>query len=260
VIAARASVKVLFVRVTGDITVRLNENPAETVTPIPNLAEYLKIELTAQENLRIDGFDSSVRLKPVDPAVKAMSPVGSLIWEQKRAPLNLQIEKLEGVDLGGPHRLSVTSGRPEAAARDLFGVGTYRKLADAEALNLSRFMEHDSGLVMTGTMGKGVEVPGKVELYLLKLPKRQKFLQPFEMKIYVPGALTAVLFERSNGASMPHLEPVVKVNQETWKTFGKDGADVGSGLDEVQAFVAARQHGGVAQPATEGLLDLAGVV
>jgi hypothetical protein len=263
VLQARASVKILFVRISGSITIELASNPPETITPIPNIPEHLRKELSNPDNLRIEGEDRGIRLVELDPNLKLVSPVGTLVWEQKRAPLNLKIERLEGIELGGWHTLKVTSGRPpneEPAEEDWFGVGTYLKLADAEALNTARFAKQASGLRIGGSaMRKGAELPVTIKIHLLKLPKHEKLTDLFPIGVYVLSHLTAVLMERANGAAMPPQTGQVTVSQEVWQTHGPAGAMV-SDQNVVQAFVSAKQLGGVALPATEKTLNLAGVL
>ena len=157
VLQASASVRILFVKVSASVTIELGSNPPERVIPIPNLPDHLKGELTNPDNLRVEGEDRSVIFGPQATGGKLFAPVGELIWEQKRAPLNLDIEKVEGVDLGGWHRLTVTAGlADEKREEDWFGVGTYLKLPDGEALNNANFAPQQSGLrIGAGEMSKG---------------------------------------------------------------------------------------------------------
>lgn len=131
VLQAEASVRILFVKVSADVTITLSSNPPEAVIAIPNLPRHLESELTRPDNLRIDGDDHSVIVGPQQAGGKLFAPVGELVWEQKRVPLNLPIEKAEGIDLGGWHTLTITSGLPdERPETDWFGVGTFLKLPD----------------------------------------------------------------------------------------------------------------------------------
>jgi hypothetical protein len=263
VLQARASVRLLFIKVSGSVTIELSSNPPEAVVAIPDLPSYLRPELVEPDNLRMEGQDQSVTFATSGSGgAKLFAPVGELIWEQKRAPLNLAIEKVQGVDLGGWHTLVVSSGLAgEVPEDDWFGVGTYLKLRDSEALNTSRFVKQASGLrIGAGAVDNGAPAVGVIKLSLVKLPKRIS-LPAFNGKLYVGLALASLLHERTHGAQLAAGESAVKVGQEAWDTHDKTGTPQNTGpQNSVQAFVLAKRTGGIALPATERPLDLTGVM
>lgn len=268
VLQARASVRILFVKVSASVTIELSSNPPERVIPIRNLPQHLQPqnqpgELTNPDNLRVEGEDRSVIFGPQATGGKLFAPVGELIWEQKRAPLNLDIEKVEGVDLGGWHRLAVTAGlADEKREDDWFGVGTYLKLPDGEALNNARFAPQQSGLrIGAGEMSKGAQAPKEIKIQLIKLPKRFKFRNLALSAQYVNAGLASVLRDRDGGAQLDPGPAQVAVRQETWNAHAANGqVQNAAALNSVQAFVQAKQTGGVALPATAKALDLTGVL
>lgn len=268
VLQARASVRILFVKVSASVTIELSSNPPERVVPIPNLPEHLQGELTNPDNLRVEGEDRSVIFGPHATGGKLFAPVGELIWEQKRAPLDLDIEKVEGVELGGWHRLAITAGLAlEPKEEDWFGVGSYLKLPDGEALNNARFALQRSGLrIGAGEMKPGAQEEKTVEIELVKLPKRFRFRNllgqalRFESAQYVNAGLAGVLRERAGGAQLDPGPAQVAVRQEAWNAHAANGQVQNTdALNSVQAFVQAKQTGGVALPATAKALDLTGV-
>jgi len=270
VLRARGRVKVLFVPISGNVTIRLSDNPPALPAPIPKLVEYLSGELSNPENLRGEGDDPHFIFAPLTtvPAGtgKLIAPVGSLVWEQKRAPLNLAIEKLEGVDLGGRHTLHVSAASAFAQSdeMDWFSVGTYLKLNDGEALNNARFAQQVSGLrVGAGALdeGQAKDVTPELELYKIAAPLPVS-LSPTKMAHpnYLSDGLAALLRERAGGA-VPESGPArVKVLQEQWGVHSVSGDAASTGaLNTVQAFAEARRRAGVAVPATDQPLSLAGV-
>ena len=262
VLQAKASVRILFVKVSASVTIELGSNPPERVIPIPNLPDHLKGELTNPDNLRVEGEDRSVIFGPQTTGAKLFAPVGELIWEQKRAPLNLDIEKVEGVDLGGWHRLTVTAGlADEKREDDWFGVGTYLKLPDGAALNNAKFAPQQSGLrIGAGEMSKGKQTDKAIKIQLIKLPKRFKFSDLILSAQYVNAGLASVLRERDAGAQLDPGPARVAVRQETWNAHASTGqVQNADALNSVQAFVQAKQTSGVALPATAKALDLTGV-
>jgi hypothetical protein len=267
VLQARASVRLLFIKVSADVTIELSSNPPERVIAIPNLPKHLEGELCNPQNLRIEGQDRSVVFaaqSTVTPdKLKLLAPVGELIWEQKRVPLHLSIEKAEGVQLGGWHTLVIDSqlDAAEEPEQDWFGVGTYLNLKDSEALNTGRFEQQKSGLRLSaGTMSEGNQSKAKIEIALVKLPKRT-FLGFFTISQYASLALVGMLRERTSGARLAAGKAGVTVSQETWNHHGRDGhAHNARPLNSVQAFVQTKQSGGIALPATEKAFDLTGVL
>jgi len=263
VLQARASVRLLFIKVSASVTIELSSNPPERVIPIPNLPEHLKGELTNPDNLRVEGEDRSVIFGPQATGGKLFAPVGQLIWEQKRAPLNLDIQKVEGVDLGGWHRLTVTAGlADEKREDDWFGVGAYLKLSDGEALNNAKFAPQQSGLrIGAGEMSKGRPMDKEIKIQLIKLPKRFKFRNLILSAQYVNAGLASVLRDRDAGAQLDPGPAQVAVRQETWNAHAANGqVQNAAALNSVQAFVQAKQTGGVALPAMAKALDLTGVL
>jgi hypothetical protein len=261
VLKARASVRLLFVKVSGNVTLELSSNPPENVVTIPDLPAHLRGELGNPDNLRMEGEDPAVVFAPRTGADKLVSPVGQLIWEQKRAPLALAIQKVEGVNLEGWHTLRVTSGLGaglETPEQDWFGVGTYLKMGDSEALNTSRFVQQQSGLrVGALTVRRSTVVSAPIELRLVKLPARTRI--PIVASLYVGPALAALLGERATGAVLTPGVPRVSVVQEAFDVYAQGGLAAVQ-VNEVQAFASAKQNGGVSVAAAVPALDLSGVV
>jgi hypothetical protein len=260
---ARASVKILLARVSGSISITLSSEPGQIINPIPNIPKHLKPELDDPGNLRFEGEDRGVILRDLDPKAKLCSPVGALIWEQKRAPLGLPISKLEGTSLGGFHTLTVKKSGAGTVTpeQDWFGEGTFRELSDAEALNMPKFVQHPSGIRVEG--GKTTSQStgaAKMKIDLYKLPKRIRIAVLIPISLYVNAGLVGVLDDRANGAAMPKPGAQVKVHQETWNAHASDGTVIASGVTSTAAAIGAMQVGGVAAPAANKPLVLAGVV
>lgn len=263
VLKARASVRLLFVKVSGSVTLELSSNPPEPVITIPDLPAHLRGELSSPDNLRMEGEDPAVIFAPRPDIDALVSPVGQLVWEQKRAPLALAIQKVEGVNLDGWHTLKVTSGlgagleRPE---HDWFGVGTYLKMADSEALNTSRFVQQQSGLrIGTLAVRRSSELTADLTLHLVKLPVRQRIR--VHSSVYVGFALAGLLGERANGATLPPGEAKVTVTQEMFDVLTTQGGPMnGVHVNEAQAFAHAQQTGGVSVAVAVPAVDLSGVM
>ncbi len=266
VLQAKASVRLLFIKVSADVTITLSDNPPEAVLAITNLPQHLQGELRDPANLRMEGDDGSVIFAPQLPSgnekLTLLAPVGALIWEQKRVPLNLAIQKAEGVPLDGWHTLTVQAEGGGVPEYDWYGVGSYLILSDAEALNNGRFAQQESGLrIDAGAMRGGTAIPAKIEIEVIKLPQRVKFAGLFTIQQYVSEGLAGLLSQRAGGARPTGGPAGVTVAQEAWNHHADDGAvQNGAALNAVQAFVLTKQQGGIALPATEVALDLVGVL
>ena len=78
---------------------------------------------------------------------------------------------------------------------------------------------------------------------------------------YANAGLVSVLRERAGGAQLDPGPAQVAVRQETWNAHATNGqVQNAAALNSVQAFVQAKQTGGVALPATAKALDLTGVL
>lgn len=264
VLKAKARVKILFVKVSGNVTLELSSNPPEPRTTIENLAAHLVGELSKPDNLRTEGEDPSVVLAPqgfVGPG-PLVCPVGELVWEQKRVPLGLPLQKAEGVDLEQWRTLTLTvaGGVQHVPEQDWFGVGTYLRLSDSEALNTARFAQQQSGLrVRSNAVHAGAEVPAPITLNLVKLPTWQPLAVLATM--YVGDALAGMLAERADGAVLTPGPALVQVQQEAFEVHGAtDWGMDGVLTNEARAFAEAKKSGGFATAAVVPALDLSGVL
>ena len=267
VVYASASVKVLFVRISKHVTVTFGNEDAAPVRAIGNLVDQMVPELSKPSNIRCEGEDQSIILKPDAPAVvndrAVVGVVGPVIWEQKRAPFGLDLQRFEGTPLGpgingAAHRLSV-SAIGGTSEQDWFGVGSFTKMADSEALNNSRFIQAQSGVRMgTGELYSADSVNCPVTIDLVKLPKRQ-FFAAIPAGNYLSPAIAAMRAERFGGARIVSGGPRLTATQEKWDAVDNSGAFIAKGLSSTQAFLTVRQSGGTAQPVTAPSLALDGV-
>ena len=142
---------------------------------------------------------------------------------------------------------------------DWFGVGSFMKLADSEALNNSRFIQAQSGLRMgTAAMHVAGTLGCPLTIDLVKLPKRQ-FFPGLLASSYFSPAMAAMRAERFGEARVVSGGPVLKATQEEWHAYDKASQKVTKGLSSTQAFQAARGGSGVALPAAAQAVTLQGV-
>ena len=263
VLHARASVKILFVRISGDVTVRLGSSSGDQVPAITNVLAPLQAELRKPANLRCEGEDPNVILQPPREVAIGGPPVlgavGTLIWEQKRVPFGIDLQRFEGAPLDRVHHITLTTDAEATPETDWFGLGSYLTLSESEALNNARFTQAQSGTrVSLSKMIDGIAKPCDVSLDLVKLPKRIKFPTNIFAVNYMTTALNSVHEERSGSARVKPGEPRVTTKQESWNAHDPSGAVIAQDVSSAQAFAAARGKG-LAQPATTTPINLQGV-
>jgi hypothetical protein len=261
VVEARATVKVLFAKASESVTIKLGSGPA----PVPRAIDLLQTlagEFAKPENTRADGQDTSVVLRndraTVVNGAAVVQAVGAVIWEQKRVPFSLDLQRFEGTPLSGKHRLMLSCSDAAAGEeRDWFGMGTYLNLSESEALNNGRFTEAQSGIRIPldeALVGNGVDCP--VELDLIKLPKRSRIA--ILAAGYMSAGLATMQHQRTGVAVMQPGKTLVTASQEKWKVVAANGGS--EGLSGAQAFLAQRGGAGLAQPSTAVAVGLGGVL
>jgi hypothetical protein len=107
-------------------------------------------ELSTTSNIRAGSIgDPDVVLSPRTgpPDVAAVPPTGTLRVEQRRAPLGLLVERVDGRPLAGPQGVVVTTPGNDVTER--FSPGSYVDLTDAEALNRPPFDVLPAGRELT---------------------------------------------------------------------------------------------------------------
>lgn len=263
VIYARGSVKLLFVRVSASATFELGEKNGDTLTPIASPVRELAPELRQRANLRTEGDDPTIVRRPGRPAVEGalVSPMGSLIWEQKRAPLRTIIHRMGGVPLDGPHELHLDAPAKWTTAdeRDWFNPGGFTNfdLQASQTLNNATFQEMASGLRMGSAVDAqaGVSVNYLDEIDLVKRPAKDRF--SLQVGAYLTKPLHAMLRERTTTPPVDPGPPKVAVRAETADVHAADGTRLHRELVPFQAFQLARQDDGrVAVPTTDVTVDL----
>lgn len=271
VVYARASVKVLFVRITKDVTVRFGSDGGNRPRAIGSLVDLLAPEFAQAANLRCEGEDSAVMLKPDTPTIVGNTPVvgvvGAIIWEQKRVPFGHSLQRFEGVPIaaganGALHCLNLAgAGADYAPEQDWFGTGSFMQVSDSEALNNARFVQAQSGMrVGTGAQTTIDRVDYEVTTDVIKLPKRT-FVGTCKLQSsYVSAAMAAASVDRFGGAPVMSGGARLKATQEQWNACGSDGAVIASGLSSSQAFLTVRDGKGTAQPAIARAVALEGVL
>ncbi|MCC5947345.1 MAG: hypothetical protein JJT89_02725 [Nitriliruptoraceae bacterium] len=158
----RLEFKILFVTISWRGSFQLGDSSPPAVQAIDDLVAELLPELEDPANLSAAGSDPSVTIEPDDaPAgVAFVLPNSRLTWQQRRAPLHLRLERLDGAPLTRPTLAWVTAapkGVEPATVEvtDWFAPGRYLELSDAERVDREAYELADAGIA--------VELGGAIE-------------------------------------------------------------------------------------------------
>jgi hypothetical protein len=149
-IAGTLTVKTFIHDFSWDHTFTIGDGPPDTA-PTITLLQALNEEIDRVSNLRVqEDRDPSVVLNPraVDSHRVAVPPSGALRWSQRRAPLGLRLDRVDGQPLPTPSGAVLTS-KTAGAVEERFAPGTYCNLTQAEALNRPTFDVLDAGGVLS---------------------------------------------------------------------------------------------------------------
>lgn len=259
VLHARGSVRVL-VKISRSVTITLDSSPPEHLETITNLAHHLAGELSRQENLRAEGTDPEIQLAPGADDPTLAVPVGALVWEQKRVPLQQLLERAEGQPLAPARTLHVgVATWRTVPERDLFSHGTFAELSDAHQLATPTFVEAVAGFRLSAgeefaTAEDRVTAPLTTDV--VRLPERLSFAGRVA---YLSVDRLATLVEREQGAVLVVQEPQVKVVPEPWTVGERETDDFGMPFTAASASSTARHAGLVAAPVSTPVASLTGV-
>ncbi len=242
-----------------DVTITIDRTPAESLPPMGPLSVRYRGELSDPANLRGEGTDAELVYGGggIDPSV--IVPVGTLVWEQKRVPLDLPLQRAEGQDLGGVRTLRVSVAGvadPDLGAEhDSFARGTFAHLSDAEALATPSFVEARSGFRLDGAahMQAAAAVERRIELNLVRLPERRRIAFA-GLIAALPLIELGLLSESLQGAAVRPQAPAVTVGSEAWQHVDASGAVTGGSA--AACLMTAKLSGGMATPAGTAAVEL----
>ena len=260
VIRASASVRILFVKVSASVTFRLGESNADDRPVITDLLQRLTPELSKLDNLRMDGSDASVIVKPragKQIAGLLITPMGALVWEQKRLPLKVDVERFEGMDLDRRYHVTLDMEAGWQDESDSFGTGMFSRMSGSEALNNTTYQQMPSGVrIVPGALdGKFNPQPYDEKINLVILPHRLRFELVASMMTISP-ALNVMTGESRQKPPVSGGEAKVSIAPETFQVVAKDGSVTMSDQIPFQAFqVARRTEGAAAMPSSATVVN-----
>lgn len=268
VIRGSLSISVFLFSISWSETFTLGNGPTDTLPTAPRLIDVLAEELDDTENLHADSVSDPLVVldpRPTRPKVTAVPPTGTLRFEQRRAPLGLLIERVDGRPLDGAQGCVVQGGGPDVT--DRFSPGSYVNLSGSEALNRPPFDTLPSGRVL------GLADPTLDAFPHLDDPRH---VRQIVVKVH-PDGTNEVIDGKGKHLDLTHIAalttaarlapatsdrpPLVTALPEPWVVAAPSGIQ-GDLASATAAYQEAR-HGvvrGVAVPMADvGAIDLAGV-
>ena len=246
VVHAEATVRLLFVKVSGSATVELGGKDGDAPQLVPSLIGALEPELHRDANLRTEGSDPDILLRSDQPVSGLLvSPRGQLIWEQKKVPLQTLVDRFEGAPLIGQHELalSTTAAGTITDERDWFSPGTFTALdlKSSQTMNNAAFQELPSGIRVGAARDAAAPtpLPYTPKIDLIKRPTRAKLLKQ-AVGSYLTGPLAAALAERDSTPPVLSGPSKVAVTPETFDVMDGAGSASATGQSPFQAFQLSR--------------------
>lgn len=248
VLRAKVCIELLFFDICFSDTFTLGSSTPPAFTPVASALDALADALAEPSTLQAAGADRYVVLQPPPPGPPVLSPVGSLVWAQQRAPLGVLLQRIGGTPLGSAQRVEATSAQATGPELDWFAPGSFADLTDDQALNRKPFERLAGGLRLGGT--GPVDGPGRQRTFRIR-----QIRLPAALERRVPvTSFPAWLVD----ATMATATPAVTVTDERWEIIDAITGAVVSGLSAAEAHQRADLAGAarVAIPTADRLADL----
>ena len=259
VIRGSLSIDVFLFSISWDETFTLGSGPSDTLPTAPPLLDVIAEELGKAENVHTESIgDPHVVLSPRPSAslLAAVPPTGTLRVAQRRAPLGILIERVDGRPLAGAQGVKINNSGDDATER--FAPGTYISLSDSEALNRPPFDMLPSGRVIS---------VGDPLLSESKIVDTRKVRQ-IVISDGVPSdrgetgavdllAIVTLVTAAGKAPALSDAKPLVTAHQETWTATSTPSTFASA----TAAHQFVRYHAGVAQASADAAapLNLAGL-
>ena len=210
-----------------DETFTFGSAGAQPAIPGARAAQVLRDEATGPQTLTaVGGSDPSVVLAPlpVPPDLALVLPRGGVAWRQKRVPLTIPIDRLDGAPLGSVQRVKASVPNQTAEVDDLFAPGSFITLSNAEALNRPPFDNLPAGVVSAGGADLHPQPKSQTEKHLEYRKVRGEAWGDLGSATSVarelPGSLLAMMAARDATPVVATTKALVTVTAESWVSTG----------------------------------------
>lgn len=193
-------------------------------TKIRSLLDVLQPELKARHNLRAENSADpavALRAQPTGEAAR-LSPLGSLVWSQRRIPLVMRLERVENIPLEMPQSASISAAggwQVGAPPVERFNLAQFHNLSEAEKMNLSACVEEQQcGVRLSQGLAFASQKrhPPQFDDYYKPDrgdPTAGLFVLLSQLSLLKAGA-------RTTPAVIANLEPRITLANESWQVGG----------------------------------------
>ncbi|WP_422650038.1 DUF6603 domain-containing protein [Cupriavidus sp. H18C1] len=260
VIRGRLTIETFLFDVSWDETFTLGSGPADMAASPGELLTIVQQEIVRAGNVRAASIDDPAVVlapRPTRPGVAAVPPTGALQWSQRRAPLGLPIDRVDGLPL--PARAGVRVVTPGDPVTERFAPGHYCNLNEAEQLNRPPFDMLDAGVVLSsGAAHYSTHVDDTREVELVVIPPELQ-----DAKVAARTDLRAIAHLVAASHRPPALgstAQLIHATREVWATVPPTELASYTSATAAHAFARGNSTGG-AVPMAELLspVDLSGV-
>jgi hypothetical protein len=260
VINGSLSIDVFLFSISWDETFTLGSGPGDSLPTPPRLLDVIAAELRNAANVHAQGIgDPHVVLdpRPGDGTRAAVPPTGELQVEQRRAPLGLLVERIDGRPLDGPQGVRVTTAGTDVDER--FSPGSYVKLTDSEALSKPPFDLLPAGRVLTlADPALSTFLPVVDNRTVKQIVISSGVRSEFSGLFFTIGHIAALTDAAGKPPALSDASKIVVANQETWTTPG--GGQVFTSATAAHQFARYNATVAVASADAAAPVDLSGVL
>lgn len=260
VIRGSLSIDVFLFSLSWDETFTLGSGPSDTLPAPASLIDVIFAELNKAENVHSQSIgDPQVILspRPGDGLLAAIPPTGTLQVAQRRAPLDVLIDRLDGRPLAGPQGVKVTNGTQDVM--DRFSPGSYITLSSSEALNRPPFDLLVSGRVLSvvDPLLAESKIDDPREVRQIVISNGKVTIDGNEGKSASLLAAVKLIDAARKPPALSDATPLITANQEVWAVTSTPNTFASA----TAAHQFVRYHSGVAQASADAAapLNLAGV-
>ena len=258
-IVGKACFEILWFDICAEARIELGPGAEPAPPAVSSVVQALRPEVRDPNNLEpVGGEDREVvqQQRPTAGTRPLVSPLGSLRWQQKRAPFDVLLDRFEGNPLPSQQTVVVECPQRQADSIDLFAPGSFADLSEAESLNRPAFEQLTSGVVVGFAQQQSAAVPRAVEVVEIRLPARNRFLVA---ALAFPSIVLAAASERTALSAVRSTDPLVGVTHERFAVRGGNGSLISAGRSVSDAHQRARAISGSVAVHADDLVDIGGM-
>lgn len=240
VLSGEITISILFFEVSWSGTIEMGSSIDQPVAEIESALGEVAPELVGR-NVRAIPRGRQYALLDLSAGTDdepLVDPAASIRWEQRRAPIGMLLEMIDGVKLSSPQEIHVAAVPEETLVEEWFAPASYTTYDDAESLNLPAFERMVGGL----DLNIGVE------------PASESLDHPLRVMQFVlpepTGSLLSAAAVPSRLAfdwrAAPAAVPQITLRPDSWQVMDRDGGVEQTTKSRSSAHQSARLTGRVA--------------